>query len=159
MKKRIIFVGKSAVGKDYMKNLYKSLGMKADVSYTTRPCRPGEQNGIDYNFISESEFELMITDKKFYEYTWFNGFYYGTSKDSWENNKIFIMDPKGVNSIHENDRKESTVILILADRKIIVDRLKTRGWDDDKINNRLSFDQNVFKDFENFDMVLVNNGK
>src|SRR5215467_2509341 len=50
------------------------------ISHTTRPIRAGEQNGIDYHFISQAEFKEMIENNVFLEYAQVFGNYYGTSR-------------------------------------------------------------------------------
>lgn len=51
-------IGKSSVGKDTIyKTLKKDLELKTYVMYTTRPQRNGEENGVDYNFISYEEMQ------------------------------------------------------------------------------------------------------
>lgn len=49
------------------------------VSYTTRAPRAGEQDGVNYNFVSREEFERMIADNELLEYAEYVGNYYGTS--------------------------------------------------------------------------------
>ncbi|MFP6681708.1 MAG: guanylate kinase, partial [Gammaproteobacteria bacterium] len=51
----------------------------ASVSYTTRTRRPGEEDGIDYFFVTESEFQKMIADEDFLEHAEVFGNLYGTS--------------------------------------------------------------------------------
>ena len=48
-------------------------------SYTSRPARAGEQDGVDYNFISRERFEAMIGEEAFLEWADVFGNYYGTS--------------------------------------------------------------------------------
>ena len=57
-------MGKSSAGKD---TIYKILKNKLDVNtyvmYTTRPMREEEENGVDYNFISDEEMQEYINNK------------------------------------------------------------------------------------------------
>lgn len=50
------------------------------VSHTTCPMRPGEQDGVNYHFISREEFEAMIGRDEFLEHADVFGNYYGTSQ-------------------------------------------------------------------------------
>lgn len=81
-RKPIIFaiVGKSASGKDYLaKMLVKEIPpLKPIVSWTTRPPREGEKNGVDYNFVSTDEFVAAREKGAFIEWSSFNGWFYGT---------------------------------------------------------------------------------
>ncbi|KAK5627768.1 hypothetical protein RRF57_003483 [Xylaria bambusicola] len=54
------------------------------VSHTTRPPRNSEVDGVSYHFVSVSEFERLIAQDAFVEYTSFSGNYYGTSKHAIE---------------------------------------------------------------------------
>lgn len=87
--------GKSASGKD---TLAKSLSASISpyyrtnliISDTTRPKRNGEQNGVDYNFLSERTFLQNIQDNKYFEYTVFRKWYYGTNRNSVSNDAVNI---------------------------------------------------------------------
>ncbi|PXX88961.1 guanylate kinase [Marinobacter vulgaris] len=50
------------------------------VSHTTRPMRTGEQDGVNYHFVSRNEFEAMIARGEFLEHADVFGNYYGTSQ-------------------------------------------------------------------------------
>ncbi len=50
------------------------------ISYTTREGRPGEQNGVDYHFISQEDFEERKKNHEFLEWAFVHGNYYGTSR-------------------------------------------------------------------------------
>jgi guanylate kinase len=50
------------------------------ISYTTREVRPGEQNGVDYHFISQEDFEERKKNHEFLEWAFVHGNYYGTSR-------------------------------------------------------------------------------
>lgn len=87
--------GKSASGKD---TLAKSLSASISpyyktnliISDTTRPRRNGEQNGVDYNFLSERTFLQNIQDNKYFEYTIFRKWYYGTNRNNVNNDAVNI---------------------------------------------------------------------
>ncbi len=53
-------------------------------SYTSRAARPGEQDGVDYNFISRARFEEMARRGEFLEWADVFGNYYGTCADDTE---------------------------------------------------------------------------
>ncbi len=55
-------------------------GISFSVSYTTRPPRPGERDGVDYFFVSRERFEKMMEEGAFLEYACVHGNLYGTSK-------------------------------------------------------------------------------
>ena len=66
----VILSSPSGVGKTTLtkKIQQKYHSFKISVSHTTRAARSNEVNGVDYYFVSQSEFETLIKEKKFYEY-------------------------------------------------------------------------------------------
>ena len=75
MKKMFCIIGKSCSGKNtiFSKLLkIKELNLKAYVTYTTRPKRKGEIDGIDYNFVSNDFFQDAIDNGKMIEYKDYN---------------------------------------------------------------------------------------
>ena len=70
-------VGKTTITKKIQQ---KYPSFKISVSHTTRLPRSNEVNGVDYNFITNNEFEKLIKEKKFYEYAKIFDNYYGTLK-------------------------------------------------------------------------------
>ena len=86
----IQILGKNGSGKTFIANeLYKQ-GFQRSVSYTTRPKRDGETDGIEYNFISRDEFEEKIASGEFVEYKFKNDNYYGILRSSLSENSIII---------------------------------------------------------------------
>src|SRR5262252_5807271 len=53
-------------------------GLKMSRSYTSRPARPGECDGVDYNFVSRERFEAMVQAGEFLEWASLYGHLYGT---------------------------------------------------------------------------------
>ena len=71
MNKIYYIMGKSASGKDHIyENLLQNdrLGLKPLILYTTRPMREGEKNGREYYFVTEKEFNELLSEKKIIEY-------------------------------------------------------------------------------------------
>lgn len=100
----IILCGKSASGKDTtakrLTEAYQKMGVPVNnvISYTTRPPREGEVDGVDYHFIDVDTFVDMKYKNKFIESMEFRGWRYGTSFDSFKRDciNICVMDPKGI---------------------------------------------------------------
>jgi len=151
---RLIICGKAAAGKDLLKQRFKERGFYLDVSYTTRPIRKGEVDGIDYNFISEKEFADKTNEM--YEYAKHGPYLYGTGLYEWENCDIFIMETHGISEITPEDRKNCFIIYLNPPRIIRQQRLKLRGWDIETIAHRTEMDENKFKDFKDFDIIIEN---
>lgn len=78
----IVISGPSGVGKDATVNRMKARGLPIHfvVTATDRPKRPGEQEGVDYFFVSTEEFEQMIADDELLEWAVVYGDYKGIPK-------------------------------------------------------------------------------
>ncbi len=78
------------------------------VSYTTRPPRVGERNGVDYHFVSPAEFDAMVARGEFAEWAEVHGNRYGTSRQ-WPLDalRIFILPPD-LTALEERLRRRAT---------------------------------------------------
>ena len=111
----IAICGKSATGKTSLAHqLEQTLRLKGVsvhriISDTTRPPREGEKNGVDYNFISEEEFDRNLLSGKYLEWTRFRKWLYATNYDSLDVNKdsinIGIFNVTGISSLVKYRRK------------------------------------------------------
>ena len=134
------------------------------ISYTTREKRSIEENGVDYFFISEKEFEDLIIQGHFVEWQNVHGFYYGTSISNLENaiknDKIMLieMDVKGSMSIKKLFPDQTFSIFIMPPGiSQLRERLRSRGTDSEKrINIRLKRFQEEMEFRKNFDYVMIN---
>lgn len=134
------------------------------ISYTTREKRSIEENGVDYFFISEEEFEDLIIQGHFVEWQNVHGFYYGTSvsnlENAIENDKIMLieMDVKGSMSIKKLFPDQTFSIFIMPPSiSKLRERLRSRGTDSEKrINIRLKRFQEEMEFREKFDYVMIN---
>lgn len=131
------------------------LGLNKSITYTTRPKREGEVDGDVYHFISNEKFNEMIENNEFYEYDVFlNDWYYGSTKEDWENCNLFIKTVKGVNSIREEDRKGCFVVYLDIDEGIRYERLMERNDNNDSSERRIQSDKRDFNYFDNFDLRI-----
>ena len=134
------------------------------ISYTTREKRSIEENGVDYFFISEEEFEDLIIQGHFVEWQNVHGFYYGTSVRNLENainnDKIMLieMDVKGSMSIKKLFPDQTFSIFIMPPGiSQLRERLRSRGTDSEKrINVRLKRFQEEMEFRKSFDYVMIN---
>lgn len=134
------------------------------ISYTTREKRSIEENGVDYFFISEKEFEELIIQGHFVEWQNVHGFYYGTSVSNLENaiknDKIMLieMDVKGSMSIKKLFPDQTFSIFIMPPSiSQLRERLRSRGTDSERrINIRLKRFQEEMEFREKFDYVMIN---
>ena len=156
MNKRIILVGRAASGKDHIRKKFEERGFKYSVSYTTRPPRPGEIDRLDYIFISPEKAQEMINNEEFYEYVEFNGWIYGTTKEQFEEDDIFIMTPTGLSHVDDDSRKKSFVIFIDIDEETRRKRMLAREMPGDSVERRIQADFRDFNGFTNYDIRITN---
>jgi len=152
--KRIVLVGPTCAGKTFIRDKFRDKGYKIDVSYTSRSPRENEKDGIDYHFITKKEFESNIKNNLFYEWVRYGDNYYGTGKFEWENSDVFIMETSGIKKIWLEDRENTVVILVTTPYVIRYDRMKCRGWDDKKIEERVQVDNQKFENFKDYDIEM-----
>ena len=150
---KIIILGKSASGKDYLLNKLCSRKLKKSVSYTSRPMRDGEVDGVTYNYISKDEFKQMIYDNKFIEYHNFNGWYYGNTIDDFENSDVFIKTVYGLNQLKVY-RDRCFIVYIDMPREVREERLLGRSDSNDSIKRRMDADDVDFKNFHDYDLYI-----
>lgn len=158
-REKIILTGKSGSGKDH---LLKEL-IKKDLSYspkfTTRPKRELETDGVEYNFISNNEFiELAKQDKiKVFQTFIINDdtWYYGITKENFDNNKLFIMTPFEISQLSEEDLKGCFLVYLDIDIDIRRKRISNRNDNNDSIERRLMADEIDFKDFKGYDLKVT----
>ena len=94
-----------------------------------------------------------------YEYVVFNGWYYRSTKSQfYENCNVFIMTPKGLSHLTENDRNESLVIYFEIKEDIRRERMNLRQGNADSVERRIEADNIDFLNFSNYD-ILINQEK
>lgn len=118
--KILALIGKSGAGKDtILHSIFNPAEHHEIVSYTTRPPRDGEIDGINYHFITDDEFLALVRDGKMLEYTEFRKWYYGTGIDDLDPDKINIgvFNPAGARALLAREDLEVLVIYIKATAK------------------------------------------
>jgi guanylate kinase len=156
MSKRIIVVGRAASGKDFLRKKFEDRGFRYAVSYTTRPPREGEVEGRDYFFLSPEQAAELIKNDEFYEYVEFNGWIYGTTRDQFNEDDIFIMTPSGLAHLSDDARKESLVIFFDIAEDVRRQRMMDRDMPGDSVDRRLEADRKDFEGFTNYDIKITN---
>jgi len=79
----LVLSGPSGVGKDAVLARMKELKrpLHCVVTATTRPCRAGERDGVDYHFLPQEEFQRMVDEGQFLEWAKVYGNYYGVPRE------------------------------------------------------------------------------
>ena len=115
------------------------------VSYTTRPPRPGERQGIDYCFVSRAEFERKIKAGQWAEWARVHDNYYGTSAEFLDNallkqkNVLLDIDVQGAEQIRKRYPGCVTLFIMPPSMEALKARLESRRTDDaETIQKRLA---------------------
>lgn len=160
----LILCGKTASGKDTIQKELIKKGMTSIVSYTTRPMRDGEIDGINYHYVSEEEFIQKKNSGFFAETTSYSVasgevWYYGSAVEDLTNEKVFITNPDGLREIVKMEGLNPVVFYISASEETIWNRLRQRGDNSEEARRRLNADDEDFKDIEKYyDFAIKNDG-
>lgn len=144
----LVIFGPSGVGKG---TLYNQLFQKypdtftLSVSHTTRGPRPGEQDGVHYHFVTKEVFQDLIGKDGFVEHAQFGGNFYGTSKQTIEEQtakgKVVVLDIEieGVKQIKESKFPARYVFIAPPSVGELETRLRGRGTEtEESIQKRLT---------------------
>lgn len=167
--KIIAIMGKAGAGKDTLMNEMVKImpDSQAIVSCTTRPIREGEQDGVNYHYLTHEEFTEQILKNEMLEATIFNDWCYGTSTKNLALDKlnIGVFNPEGVEILKDNPRINLTIVYVVADDKVRLLRQLNREEHPDchEIIRRFSADEQDFND-DRIDAihpncVIINNGQ
>lgn len=153
-------VGKTTVTKRF---LQVNPGWKQVITCTTRSPRRGEKDGVDYRFLTESSFDMLVAADKFLEYAVVHGQFYGTLMSDiesvWSIGKkaILVIDTKGKEMVKAKIPTATTVFLLPPSNDEMERRLRGRGTEtEDVIQVRLHRALAEIKDAYTYDHVLVN---
>ena len=153
MNSKIIIVGAGGSGKDFLRKKFTSKGFAYGISFTSRPPRIDENDGVDYFFRDKDFFEL--NKEIFLEIQEFNGWYYGISKGEFEEKDLFILSPAGLRSLSKEDRDRSIVIYLNPPLSLRAERLMERS-DADSMERRILADKKDFFEFSDYDVLITN---
>ena len=141
----IVLAGASASGKtEVAKYLAEHYGIIKVITTTTRAKRIHEVDGVDYFFVSKEEFQKLIKEDKFVEYTIYNDNYYGSTKDQIAPGKCIVVDPSGLKAYHALHNPEIVIFFLNSEEDTRYKRMLARGDDEEKAKNRIIHDRNVF---------------
>ena len=134
------------------------------ISFTTRPARPGENDGEDYFFVDNKTFGNMRDNNEFLEYAKVFDYYYGTPKkpilDALINGKdvLFDIDWQGTQQLMNESKNDLVKVFVLPPSvEELERRLKERKQDDDEIiQKRMSRASDEMSHYAEYDYILVN---
>lgn len=163
MYKIVILIGQAGSGKDsLMQEVLKfNPHLHEIVSYTTRPPREGEIDGVNYHFISGEEFGDKVLNGEMIEAACFNDWFYGTGYDNLRSDcvNIGVFNPEGVESLLAAKSADLMIFYVRASDKERLLRQLNREENPDCMEIIRRFKTDMI-DFENLDFEyteLINN--
>jgi guanylate kinase len=137
-------------------------GLVQSRSYTSRPARPGERDGVDYNFVSRQAFEAMVVRGEFLEWADVFGNLYGTRRADTEQARdrgadvVLVIDVQGAAQVRQ--RAEAVSIFVLPPSfQVLESRLRSRSKDSEAaMARRLATAREEVLAVDDYDYVVVN---
>lgn len=155
----------SGAGKTSLVNalVEKQAGVSISVSHTTRPMRPGEVDGVNYNFVDKAKFEQMIEAGDFLEHAEVFGNFYGTSA-SWVQNTLSVgtsvileIDWQGAQQVRALMPDTQGIFILPPSREVLRERLTNRGQDADSvIDARMAEAKAEISHYGDADYLIIN---
>ncbi len=153
--------GKTSISRELLErdpNLFMS------ISATTRPRRPGEEDGVHYLFVDKTDFDLMVNRQELLEYAKVFDHYYGTPRGPVEEalnagkDVLFDIDWQGTQQLDERAREDLVSVFILPPSTAELERrLNTRAQDSaEVISNRMAKAADEMTHWSEYDYVVVN---
>jgi len=116
--------------------------LSVSVSHTTRPMRPGEQDGVNYHFVRHEVFQQMLGESAFLEHAQVFDNFYGTSQ-AWVESElargedvILEIDWQGAQQVRRLMPETIAIFILPPSREALNERLTGRGQDDDSVIQR-----------------------
>jgi guanylate kinase len=132
-------------------------------SYTSRPARAGERDGVDYNFVSREHFEGMINRGEFLEWADVFGNLYGTAASDTRrcldsgNDVVLVIDVQGARKVRALDFPHVAVFVLPPSYGVLEQRLRGRSKDTEAaIQRRLKVASEEVSAFSEYDYVVIN---
>ena len=160
----IVISAPSGAGKTTLaKRLLQISSFAYSVSFTTRPPRKNEIEGVDYYFISEQEFQKMVQEGKFIEWAQVHGQLYGTSINLLDNaietkkDVVLEVDVRGGIEIKEKYPKAVLIFLLPPSWQELEKRLNKRDTEiKEKIRDRIRQAKKEITYAPSYDYLVVN---
>ena len=138
--------------------------IKLSVSVTTRPPRPGEEDGVHYHFVSDEKFDAMVAEDDFYEWAHVFNHRYGTPKGAIRNalkdgeDFLFDIDWQGTQQLYQEDAQDVVSVFILPPSlDALRNRLVARAQDpSDVIDDRMERARAEISHWAEYDYVVIN---
>lgn len=163
--KTFIICGPSGVGKGTVvaRLLASDPSLYFSVSATTRPPRPGEEDGVHYHFLTMEQFEQWIAEDQFLEHAQFVGNRYGTPRlyvdRAMEQGRDVLLDIEiqGAEQVHRKRPEAVRIYVAPPSWEELERRLIGRGTENmEKVRSRLARGREEFAAAKDFDYLVIN---
>jgi guanylate kinase len=163
----MVVSGPSGSGKTTLcqKLLEKESDARFSVSYTTRPPRANERDGVDYYFVDDAAFREMIARKQFAEWAEVHGHLYGTSA-AWLRSQMDLgidvvldIDYQGAYQVRESFADDAPVLVFVVPPsfEVLKERLASRQTESKvRVAERLRTAEEELRHAHLYDYVIVN---
>ena len=138
-------------------------GLRMSRSYTSRPARPGETDGVDYNFVSRQRFEEMIAAGDFLEWADVFGNLYGTCASDTErlltdgSDVVLVIDVQGARQVRNRGLENVGIFVLPPSASILEQRLRGRSKDsEEQIRRRLQVASDEVAEYSQYEYVVIN---
>jgi guanylate kinase len=139
-------------------------GVRFSISFTTRPPRAGEHDGVDYYFVSEDAFRAKVERGEFLEWAHVHGSLYGTGRAETEAvcarglDILLDVDVQGASQVRRSMPEAVTVFMLPPSFDELEKRILKRGLNDDPtdIANRLKTARAEAAQYIYYDYVIIN---
>jgi len=152
--------GKSALAASVLATVSN---LRFSVSYTTRPPRGNEQNGVEYYFVSPEEFEELRRSGQLLEWANIYGNLYGTSRKGIEEilqrgeDVLLDIDVQGARSLREKCPQALSVFILPPSFQVLRERLEKRKLDKKYvIEQRLRIACDEIQQYRHYDYLIIN---
>ena len=161
----VIISGPSGVGKDTLIERMSELGQHHHftVTATTRPPRPGEQDGVNHQFLERDTFINMIARDELLEWAEIYGNYYGVPKQqvrdalSRGQHVLIRVDVQGARRLRQLLPEALQIFIMPPSMTVLRSRLEARGVNTEAdMENRLEAANDEISESERFDYCVVN---
>ncbi|MGH9384193.1 MAG: guanylate kinase [Vicinamibacterales bacterium] len=132
-------------------------------SYTSRPARANERDGVDYNFVSRETFEAMIGRGEFLEWADVFGNLYGTSAGDTERlqalgqDVVLVIDVEGARQVRARGVDHTAIFILPPSFEVLERRLRGRSADSEAVmQRRLAAARLEVDCYRAYDYVVIN---
>lgn len=137
--------------------------LKVSISHTTRPMRPGEQDGVNYHFVDQATFDALLAANTFLEHARVFDHCYGTSRH-WVLERlregidvILEIDWQGARQVRQAHPDTVGIFILPPSRATLETRLRARGQDQEEvISRRMRAAKDEMSHYHEFDYLVLN---